>query len=130
MQWLFLVGSLVVLTTAVVLRVDGAGGVVVPVLNLPVPTICTFQRLFHLDCPGCGMTRSFINLADGDLRGAWHHNPIAFLLFPVVVVQIPYRVLQLWRYSRGLPLYDASNFVWICWLLVPVLAAHWIFKFL
>ena len=83
-QWLILAGSLAVLALAVVLRVEDDREVVLPVLNLPVPSMCTFQQLFHIDCPGCGMTRSFISLAKGDLSRAWHHNPTAFLLFPII----------------------------------------------
>ena len=130
MQWLVLAGSLTILALAFLLRVEGEREVVVPMLNQSLPPICTFQRLFQMDCPGCGMTRSFISLAKGDMICAWHHNPTAFLLFPIVVAQIPYRIVQLWRFSCGLPFWDSSHLVWICWLLLPILVGQWMFKVL
>jgi hypothetical protein len=92
-----------VLALALILRVDGAGRVVVPVLDLPLPEICTAQRWFGLNCPGCGLTRSFISLAHADAASAWRFNPAGLLWFGVACAQIPYRMLQLRRLGRKQP---------------------------
>ena len=44
---------------------------------------------FGIDCPGCGLTRSFIHLAHAEPLAAWELNPLSWLLFGYVVAQIP-----------------------------------------
>ena len=36
---------------------------------------CTFAELFHIPCPGCGMTRSVLALLHFDFRGVFRYNP-------------------------------------------------------
>jgi hypothetical protein len=38
---------------------------------------CLFHLLTGMDCPGCGMTRAFLHLAHGDIRGAWYLHPFS-----------------------------------------------------
>jgi hypothetical protein len=52
-----------------------AGGFGVP--------LCSFKAYTGLPCPGCGLTRSLIDIAHGDLRGALVMNPIGLVLFPL-----------------------------------------------
>lgn len=37
---------------------------------------CLFYGLFHVPCPGCGITRSLICLVKGDVTGSLNYNPI------------------------------------------------------
>lgn len=39
---------------------------------------CPSRVLFHIDCPGCGLTRAFFRLLQLDLRGASALNPAVF----------------------------------------------------
>lgn len=75
--------------------------VVVPRLEWQVPETCSLQRTFGLPCPGCGMTRGFIALADGEVQTAWAYNPASLPLFLWMLLLIPYQVVQLWRIKRG-----------------------------
>jgi len=43
----------------------------------PAQAICLFRRLFHLPCPGCGMTRAFTALAKGEWSAAVALHPLA-----------------------------------------------------
>ena len=100
-DWAILALSAAIVLAALVLNVRGEQQVLVPVVNRPLPPSCTFKRMTGWDCPGCGLTRSFISFAHGDLRAAWQFNPASWFFFPLVVVQIPYRASQLWRYYCG-----------------------------
>ena len=35
---------------------------------------CIFRILFHIKCPGCGLTRAFKSLLKGDIIKAMHYN--------------------------------------------------------
>ncbi len=39
---------------------------------------CLFKQIIHIDCPGCGMQRSFILLLKGDITGS-------FIMYPALV---------------------------------------------
>lgn len=115
-----------VLIAAACLQIRGTDQVVLPVVNIALPDVCSYKRLVGVDCPGCGLTRCFISLLNGDLKGAWAFNPAGVLLFVVVVVQIPYRGFQLHRLRRGyaeirLPRLALATI----WLLVISLFIQW-----
>jgi hypothetical protein len=90
-----------VLTMAAILSVRDGSQVLLPLLQIPLPELCTMRRLAGIDCPGCGLTRCFISLAHGDLAAAWSYNPAGLWLFAIMSLQIPFRSFQLWRISRG-----------------------------
>jgi hypothetical protein len=50
----------------------------------PSGAFCLSRRLFHLPCPGCGMTRAFAHLAKGEWSAALTLHPLA----PVVALEI------------------------------------------
>jgi hypothetical protein len=56
------------------------------ILHLWVPSgdaasaLCLSRRLFHLPCPGCGMTRAFAHLAKGEWSPALRDHPFSPLL--------------------------------------------------
>src|SRR5439155_16652693 len=92
-----------VLAAALLLSVRNRTQVLLPLVELPLPELCMLRRMTGLPCPGCGMTRCFISLAHGDLPAAWSYNPAGLLLFAILVFQIPFRTVQLWRIRRGRP---------------------------
>ena len=89
------------LAVALVLVDDGDGRLRLPLTAVRWPTVCTFRRIFGMDCPGCGLTRAFVAMAHGRLAAAWHYHPVGVLLFAGVLAQSPYRLWQLVRLSRG-----------------------------
>jgi hypothetical protein len=90
-----------VLLLACVLSVRSATQVVVPLLGMPLPELCFMRRFTGLACPGCGLTRCFISLAHGNVAAAWSFNPAGLLLFAIIALQVPYRLVQLWRIRQG-----------------------------
>jgi Protein of unknown function (DUF2752) len=97
----FLVICVGVLFLSWLLSVREERQVLVPILATPLPELCMFKRMTGMGCPGCGMTRSFISLAHGNLRMAWHYNPAGPLLFAMLAFQIPFRLVQLARIRSG-----------------------------
>lgn len=46
----------------------------------PSTAVCLSRRLFHLPCPGCGLTRAFAHLAKGEWAAAFVLHPLAPVL--------------------------------------------------
>ena len=72
-----------------------------PWLNIQLPSVCQFKNVTGLDCPGCGLTRAFVSIAHGRIAEAWQYNGASLLVFAFVLMQIPYRAIQIWRIRSG-----------------------------
>ena len=110
------------------LRIDAKEYVVVPWLNIALPQTCMFRNMTSLNCPGCGLTRSFISLADGHWQQSWHFNPVGWIVFILVVVQIPFRTLQLARLRSGRAALVFPGTLWLAWSLMILLVAQWLVR--
>lgn len=149
--------SLSVLGLALVLSVRGEEQVIVPIAGRPLPGMCGSRMLLGVECPGCGLTRSFINLAHGlenlgraggelvggdasdanrrlgaarhNIARAWHFNPGGLLLFTIMVAQIPLRSWRLWQARRGRrPPALGWMGRWILWVAAIVLIGQWLIR--
>ena len=96
-HWWLLGLSTAVIALSFCLRSSDETTVYLPVLNRPLPELCYSRRVFKLDCPGCGLTRCFINLSHGKFARAWQFHPAGFLLYGLIAFQIPFQSVQLWR---------------------------------
>jgi len=69
----------------------------------PLPEVCQSRRLFQLDCPGCGLTRSFIHFFHGRWAASYQLHRLGWLVAAFIILQIPYRV---WAMATpgGMPL--------------------------
>ena len=43
--------------------------------QIPLPQTCFSRSWLRLKCPGCGLTRSIIHLAEGDWEASWRKPP-------------------------------------------------------
>jgi hypothetical protein len=68
--------------------------------RFPLPQVCPSRTWLGLNCPGCGLTRSIIHLAEGDWRASWHDHRLGGLLAAAIALQVPYRLLALRRPER------------------------------
>ncbi len=93
--------SLAVVGTASLLEIRGERRVQLPGEGWTVPELCTYHRLTGYDCPGCGMTRSFISMAHGQWQQAWHYHPFGSILFLYIAAQVPFQTWQIMRLRRG-----------------------------
>lgn len=96
--------------------------------DVPLPESCASRSLFDLDCPGCGLTRSFIYLAAGRFFDSWSANRIGWLLLLAVLIQIPYRLLALNKIDRGQEAPFANWHTPFSAILIVALIGNWVLK--
>jgi hypothetical protein len=92
--------------------------------QIPLPQTCASRAWFGRRCPGCGLTRSIIHLAEGDWGASWQDHRLGGLMAVVIAFQIPYRVLSLRRPDRLLigPRWQAL----LGYALIALLMGNWL----
>ena len=88
-HWNMLILSVLAIVLSLLLSSDG--GKRVSLGSVPIPPSCISSSLFGVNCPGCGLTRSFILLAHGKWGAAWQMHRFGWLIAFATLVQIPYR---------------------------------------
>ena len=86
---------------------------------------CSFEPVFGLPCPSCGMTTSFSHFIRGQWPSAIRANFTGFLLACLCAIQIPWcaisvRQSRLWRVSR-----PALTVTVVLLAVYAVAAIHW-----
>lgn len=83
-----------------------------------LPSICPFHNLSGLPCPGCGLTRSFVCLAHGQISMAFEFHPLGPLLFGAALFLIINSLIGRSnpRFSPRFALFSAAMFG-VFWLL-------------
>ena len=123
MLWL----SIAILAAAFALRARESGDVGPAFLpNVSLPVLCGSRALFGIECPGCGLTRSFAALAAGDFRKSLESNRVGWLLALAVVMQIPYRLFALRELRTRIPTRTWPT--WFGWFLIAALVINWLLR--
>lgn len=71
--------------------------------QFPLPDVCQSRIWLAMDCPGCGLTRSFIHFFHGRWDASFQMHRLGWLLALLTVLQVPYRLTAL-ILPNGLPL--------------------------
>lgn len=93
--------------------------------GLPMPEMCFSRLLWGTDCPGCGLTRGFIRIANGSFAEAHRLNRMSGLLALSVLGQIPYRLIALRELRRG----KLARRTWPVWYgraAIALLLGNWL----
>lgn len=77
---------------------------------------CIWQRLFHIPCPGCGMTRACLALLRGQIATAFSYH----FMFPTLPLLYAYFLFD------GRPFRNRFLNVGVLCLLVVGFLVHWI----
>ena len=117
-----------VLVMSLLMRVEGPTSVYLPGASIPMPETCSSRMVFGIDCPGCGMTRAFISISHGHLVDAWRFNPASYLVYPMIIGQVPWQLLQLFRIRRGRRPIESIWIYLLPSLAVLALLGQWIAK--
>jgi len=126
-HWTMLVLSILIIAASFLLQVRDSqtvGPIGLPQFSLPA--LCGSRVLFGVDCPGCGLTRSFIALAAGNVADSIRFHRVGWVLALAVVLQIPYRLLCLWELRTKIP-----TRTWPTWfgnILIALLIGNWLLK--
>jgi Protein of unknown function (DUF2752) len=75
----------------------------------PVPGMCWLHAATGVDCPMCGMTRSFVALAHGDPLQALRFHPAGPLLFVAMIALVI--AVSVIAVRRAQPLVDRQRFL-------------------
>lgn len=128
-QWSILALALALVVMAFLLQRspsgDGAAGQL-RLAGIRLPELCFSQRLFGLRCPGCGLTRSVVSSARGDWQLAIHFHPAGPLIFGWAFVQVPYRLMNLWRIRAGKLAWGIPGTALMAFVIVAVCLAQWV----
>jgi cytochrome b561 len=124
---LLLLASAVMILTFIMQR-EGQSVVNFPFTNYPLPQLCSMKRTYGIDCPGCGLTRSFLSIGRFQFAQAMHFNPAGIFVFGLIAVQIPWRITQLARIRKGLPQLQADWFLWYLGICVVVMVGQWLVR--
>lgn len=124
-HWTMLIVSVLVIIASFSLHRNPTGQIVASWLPLEsLPPMCGSRAMFGIECPGCGLTRSFVALAHGDLAESIRLHRVGWVLAAAVVLQIPYRIYAL-RELRT----KASQRTWPTWFgngLIATLILNWL----
>ena len=88
--------------------------------------LCWFRAAFHVDCPFCGMTRSFVALAHGDVASALRFHPAGPLLFAAMLVGLV--AVAMSALARGRPIVERRGFLLAFETVVGVCLTVGVFK--
>jgi hypothetical protein len=75
----------------------------------PLGGACWFHAATGLDCPFCGMTRSFVALAHGQVAAAFRFHPAGPLLFVAMLAFLAAVAIAAARRAR--PIFERRGFV-------------------
>lgn len=118
---LAVVGLSLILSTVDDRRIAFAG-----LTRFPLPDICQSRIWLRLDCPGCGLTRSFVHFFHGRWNESLRMHRLGWLLALLTALQIPYRLIAL-NSSRGLTLGKTFSQA-ITFGLAALLVVNWLLK--
>jgi Protein of unknown function (DUF2752) len=92
--------------------------------RFPLPQTCTLRAWLGIRCPGCGLTRSIIHLAEGEWHASWRAHRLGALFAIVILFQVPYRLYALRR-----PRQPVLSNVWLAtfaYALIATLVVNWL----
>ncbi len=60
--------------------------------SIPLPDTCIFHNLTGLPCPGCGLSRSIVAAAHGEIINSFSHHLLGLLTLVYILLQFIFRL--------------------------------------
>jgi len=99
----------------------------IDILNY-IPHFCLFDKLIGIECPVCGTTRAFCEIATGNIRHAYNLNLSSFFVASFFIFQIPLRLFSLLKDKPVDKINLVSKYYGNAVLII--ILANWIIKIL
>ena len=125
-HWTMLYIAVFVVGVSYYLQLGGLDAVNLAGTHVQLPSLCGSRTLFGIECPGCGLTRSFITLAGGDLQQSLHFHRLGWLLALAIVAQFPYRTYSLLELRHRVVYRTWPK--WFGYFLIAALILNWLLK--
>lgn len=93
-----------------------------------IPHFCLFDRIFGIECPVCGTTRSFCELSNGNWINALNLNSSSFFVAFFFMFQIPLRIFSLSTKNMHQGVNLLSKYLGN--MILAIILILWIFKIL
>lgn len=90
-----------------------------------LPPTCP-SKLAGFECPGCGMTHSFVLLAHGELRESLRWHRVGMLLYVFFVIQVFFRACTLLRPKLRADARAAAFQYYVSSTVIVLLLGNWI----
>jgi hypothetical protein len=89
-----------------------------------LPHFCLIKETIGIPCPGCGIIRSIFELANFNLAGSFHYNPVGLIIVLSIISQTISRLLLITGFL-------SQNFInrqtkIVNYLIVTLLMTNWI----
>ena len=82
---------------------------------------CVFKSIFHIPCPGCGLTRSFREIFKRHILNSFNYNILGFPLFILIIIIILLLIIDFIKrkdYTYRLLTYFSKHYIIIIILLI------------
>ena len=81
---------------------------------------CPINKLFHINCPGCGVTRMIVSIFKLDFAKAFRYNQVLFILFPFGLFLLIDNIYS--NFKNKSPLYKkVPEWVWITIIIILII---------
>lgn len=88
-------------------------------INLQIQ--CPIYLVFHIYCPGCGLTRMIYSILKLEFYQAFRYNPLLFISLPIIIILAIDKYIS-WLKNKKTCLYDnISNKTWYIILAITLI---------
>ena len=129
--WILAIAAIAI-AGSFVLRLSNDGNLVLHIpwlgIVIPLPHACLSQSVFGVSCPGCGLTRSYVAIGQGELHTALLANPIGPAIYLLCLLQAPYRLVEYFGIGRSSVWWTAikGRLDLVLWAFLVGLLAQWL----
>lgn len=102
-NWTYLLILLAFLILPFVVRFEPKVSASPTLFGFNLPSMCPCREIFGVNCPGCGLTRSFVLLAHGHIGESLRYHRLGIVLYGVFGWQAIFRICCIARRSRPIP---------------------------